>query len=45
MRVMFQIGLFAMHVLEVMFFVGLIGSSIVVIISFVEDAQELFGED
>jgi len=42
---MFQIGLFAMHVLEVMFFVGLIGSSIVVIISFVEDAQELFGED
>ncbi len=44
-RSMLQFGLFAMHVLEVMFFVGLAGSSIVVIISFVEDAQELFGED
>jgi hypothetical protein len=42
---MLQIGLFAMHVLEVMFFVGMAGSAIVVIISFVEDAQELFGED
>lgn len=41
----FHFGLFAMHVLEVMFFVGLAGSSIVVIISFVEDAFELFGED
>jgi len=39
------LGIFAMHVLEVMFFVGMAGSSIVVIISFVEDAQELFGED
>jgi len=39
------LGLFAMHVLEVMFFVGMAGSSIVVIISFIEDAQELFGED
>ena len=38
-------GLLAMHILEVMFFVGMAGSSIVVIISFVEDAQELFGED
>jgi len=44
-EVMLQIGLFAMHVLEVMFFVGLVGSSVVVLISFVEDAQELFGED
>ena len=39
------LGLFAMHVLEVRFFVGMAGSSIVVIISFIEDAQELFGED
>jgi len=39
------LGLFAMHVLEVMFFVGMAGSSIVIIISFIEDAQELFGED
>jgi hypothetical protein len=40
-----QIGVFAMRVLEVMFFVGMAGSSIVVLISFVEDAKELFGED
>jgi hypothetical protein len=40
-----QIALFGMHVLEVMFFVGLAGSTIVVLISFVEDAKELFGED
>jgi len=34
-----------MRVLEVMFFLGLIGSSIVVIISFIEDGKELFGKD
>ena len=39
------LGLLAMKVLEVLFFVGLAGSSIVVLISFIEDAQELFGED
>jgi len=44
-QTVFEIGLFAMHVLEVMFFVGLVGSSVVVLISFIEDAQELFGED
>ena len=32
-------------VLEVMFFVGLIGSSVVVLISFIEDGKELFGKD
>lgn len=37
--------LFAMRVLEVMFFAGLAGSAIVVLISFVEDAKELTGED
>jgi hypothetical protein len=42
---MLQIGLIAMRLLEVLFFVGLAGSSVVVLISFVEDAQELFGED
>jgi hypothetical protein len=36
---------FAMDVLEVMFFVGLIGSSVVVLISFIEDGKELFGKD
>ena len=37
-----QIG---MWVLEAMFFMGLAGSAIVVLISFVEDGKELFGED
>jgi hypothetical protein len=36
---------FFMVALEVMFFVGLAGSSIVVLISFIDDAQELFGKD
>lgn len=36
---------FAMHVLEVFFFVGMAGSAIVVLISFVEDGKELFGSD
>ncbi|HEY1256627.1 MAG TPA: hypothetical protein VGF01_17780 [Terracidiphilus sp.] len=34
-----------MHILEVAFFVGLAGSAIVVIISFVEDGKELIGKD
>lgn len=38
-------AVFAMRVLEVMFFVGLAGSSVVVIISFIEDAKELFGKE
>lgn len=40
-----QVALFFMRVLEVMFFLGLAGSSVVVLISFFEDAVELFGED
>jgi hypothetical protein len=39
------LALFGMHVLEIMFFVGLLGSSVVVIISFIEDGKELFGKD
>jgi hypothetical protein len=35
----------AMRILEIMFFVGLVGSSVVVLISFVEDGKELFGKD
>lgn len=35
----------AMRVLEVMFFLGLAGSTVVVLISFFEDAKELFGGD
>jgi hypothetical protein len=34
-----------MRLLEGMFFVGLAGSTIVVIISFIEDGKELFGKD
>ena len=34
-----------MVVLEVMFVVGLAGSSVVVLISFWEDGKELFGKD
>jgi hypothetical protein len=39
------LAILAMHILEGMFFVGLAGSSIVVLISFVEDSKELFGKD
>lgn len=35
----------AMRVAEVVFFFGLVGSTIVVIISFVEDWKELFEKD
>jgi hypothetical protein len=38
-------ALLAMRALEVMFFVGLAGSAIVVLISFVEDAKELVGDE
>jgi hypothetical protein len=39
------LALLAIRILEVMFFVGLIGSAVVVVISFVEDGKELFGKD
>jgi hypothetical protein len=42
---MLNIALIGMRVLELMFFVGLVGSSIVVVISFIEDGKELFGKD
>jgi hypothetical protein len=41
---MFALAVFAMRVLEWTFFVGLAGSAVVVIISFVEDGKELFGK-
>jgi uncharacterized membrane protein YqhA len=40
-----NLAIFAMRVLEIMFFLGLIGSAVVVVISFVEDGSELFGKD
>ena len=39
------LAILGMRLLEVMFFVGLAGSTIVVLISFVEDAKELFGDE
>ena len=39
------LAIFAMRLLEVMFFIGLLGSAVVVLISFVEDGKELFGKD
>ena len=38
-------AVFAMRLLEVMFFAGLAGSAVVVAISFIEDAKELIGKD
>jgi hypothetical protein len=40
-----QIALLGMKLLEIMFFVGLAGSTVVVLISFIEDGKELFGDD
>jgi hypothetical protein len=34
----------AMHILSTIFLVGMLGSAVVVAISFVEDLYELFGE-
>ena len=39
------LAIIAMRTLEVMFFLGLAGSAVVVLISFFEDAKELFGKD
>jgi len=36
---------FAIKALEAMFFLGLAGASVVVLISFVQDFKELFGEE
>lgn len=38
-------ALLGMHILEVLFFTGIIGSSVVVLITSIEDAQELLGSD
>jgi hypothetical protein len=39
------LAIFGIRLLELMFFVGLVGSAVVVLISFVEDFKELFGEE
>jgi hypothetical protein len=35
----------AIRLLEVLFFLGMAGSAVVMLISFVEDGKELFGKD
>ena len=39
------LAILGMRILETMFFVGLVGSAIVILISFIEDGKELFGKD
>ena len=39
------LGIFVIRLLEILFFVGLLGAAIVVLISFFEDAKELAGEE
>ena len=40
-----NLAIFAMRLLQVMFFLGLAGAAVVVLLSFVQDAKELFGEE
>ncbi len=40
-----HLATFGIRLLEALFFAGLIGSAIVVLISFVEDAKELCGDE
>lgn len=39
------LAILGIRLLELMFFVGLVGSAVVVIISFIEDGRELFGDE
>ena len=39
------LAIFLIRFLEIIFFVGLAGSAVVVLISFFEDFKELLGED
>jgi hypothetical protein len=40
-----NIELIGMRILEVLFFGGIVGSAVVVLISFIEDGKELFGKE
>lgn len=40
-----DLAILGIRLLETMFFVGLVGSSVVVVISFIEDGKELFGDE
>jgi hypothetical protein len=39
------LAIFVIRLMELLFFLGLVGSAIVVVISFFEDGKELFGKD
>ncbi len=39
------LAIVGIRLLEVMFFLGMIGSAVVILISFIEDGKELFGKD
>ena len=39
------LAILGIRLLEVMFFTGLAGSAVVVVISFIEDGKELFGDE
>jgi hypothetical protein len=39
------LAILGMRLIEIMFFLGLAGSAIVIAISFFEDGKELFGKD
>ncbi|MGA2206254.1 MAG: hypothetical protein ABSG10_05950 [Terracidiphilus sp.] len=39
------LAIFGIRLLEAMFFFGMIGSAVVILISFIEDGKELFGKD
>ena len=39
------IAIFLMRVLEFLVLIGLAGSAVVVVISFIEDAKDLFGKE
>ncbi len=42
---MMYLARIGIHLLELLFFTGVLGSSIVVVISFVEDLHDLFGSE
>jgi hypothetical protein len=42
---MIRVGTFLVHLVTALFLIGLVGSAVVVIISFVEDFRELFSDD
>jgi hypothetical protein len=44
-NVSMHVAIFFFRLLEILFFTGLAGSAVVILISFVEDFKELFGED